>query len=311
MSITGHCLIKHDIYFTPYDTKWIPCSSRLCVVGANSHGAGTIAVYGLVDKHLELKQEVETSSAVRCGVVTGQARNFATGDFDGQLQIWDVQRFDIPLVSFKAHDSIINTIDSLNRVDQPQELVTGSRDGCVKVWDIRQPEKAVLTVKSKDNSKDIWAVAYGQLKGHKVIAVGYEDGNIKLFNVDSAQYLWETHVKDGVCSIDFDKEVLRVSTLSGAFIINVDSGKSTEIPFPADTTLWSIRHIPQQPNYFAVAGGDGNLSTYDQKSLTKPINVLNLSKHPIISLDWNKDKKGLFACSSFDQTIKIGMIQNL
>lgn len=58
MSITSHCLIKHDIYFTPYDTKWIPCSSRLCVVGANSHGAGTIAVYGLVDKRLELKQEV-------------------------------------------------------------------------------------------------------------------------------------------------------------------------------------------------------------------------------------------------------------
>jgi hypothetical protein len=33
--------------------------------------------------------------------------------------------------------------------------------GCVKVWDVRQPEKAVLTIKSNENSKDIWAVAYG------------------------------------------------------------------------------------------------------------------------------------------------------
>lgn len=103
-----------------------------------------------------------------------------------------------------------------------------------------------MTVKSNDNPKDIWAVAYGkyrnscavkitdsfylgQLKGHKVIAVGYEDGNIKLFNVNNAHYLWETHVKDGVCSIDFDKDVLRVSTISGAFIVNIDSGKLTEI----------------------------------------------------------------------------------
>lgn len=77
------------------------------------------------------------------------------------LYFRDCQRFDIPLVSFKAHESIINTIDSLNQPNEPQELVTGSRDGCVKVWDMRQPEKAVLTVKSKQNSKDIWAVAYG------------------------------------------------------------------------------------------------------------------------------------------------------
>ncbi|KAG2235856.1 hypothetical protein INT48_003968 [Thamnidium elegans] len=311
MSITSHCLVKQDLSFTPYDTKWIPCSSTLCTVGATSNGTGKIAVYGLGDKRLELKRETETNSAVRCGTVTEQARNFATGDFDGQLQIWDLQRFDIPLTSFKAHESIINTIDSLNQASEPQELVTGSRDGCIKVWDMRQPEKAVLTVKSKQSSKDIWAVAYGQLKGHKVIAVGYEDGDIKLFNVNNSQYLWETKVKDGVCSVDFVNDTLRVGTLSGAFIIDVYSGKITELMCSQDTTLWSVRHIPQQPNYFTVAGGDGNLFTFDQTSPDKPIDTLNLSKHPVISLDWHKDKKGLFACSSLDQTIKIGMIQNI
>lgn len=44
----------------------------------------------------------------------------------------DTQRFDIPLISFKAHESIINSIDSYNQPKEPQELVTGSRDGkCV------------------------------------------------------------------------------------------------------------------------------------------------------------------------------------
>jgi WD40 repeat protein len=57
-------------------------------------------------------------------------------------------------------------------------------------------------------------------------------------------------------------------------------------------------------------GGDGNITTFDKKS-SKQVNVLNLSQHPIISLDWHKDKKGLFACSSFDQTIKVGMLENI
>lgn len=73
-----------------------------------------------------------------------------------------------------------------------------------------------------------------------------------------------------------------------------------------DTTIWSIRQMPQDSKLYAVAGGDGKLSIYDD---IKSIDTLSLSKHPIISLDWHKDKKGLFACSSFDQSIKIGMVQ--
>jgi hypothetical protein len=79
--------------------------------------------------------------------------------------------------------------------------------------------------------KDIWAVAYGQLKGqHKVIAIGYENGDIKLFDVNGAQYLWQTQVKDGICSIDFVKDVLLVSTLSAAYIIDIITGNKTELP---------------------------------------------------------------------------------
>jgi WD40 repeat protein len=163
----------------------------------------------------------------------------------------DTQRFDIPLVSYKAHDSIINSIDSLNQAKEPQEFVTGSRDGkeyrrkficmpflktniydigSVKVWDARQSEKAVLTIKTKEE-KDIWAVAYGQLKGlHKVIVIGYENGDIKLFDVNGAQYLWQIQVKDGICSIDFDRDVLLVSTLSAAYIIDIITGKKIELP---------------------------------------------------------------------------------
>lgn len=63
-----------------------------------------------------------------------------------------------------------------------------------------------------------------------MIAVGYENGDVKLFNLDNAQYLWETYVKDGICSIDFDRDMLRVTTLAGAFIIDLESGTIQEIP---------------------------------------------------------------------------------
>lgn len=58
MPIKASVIIKHKLAFTPYDTKWIPSSSKLCSVGATSNGLGKIAVYGLEEKRLELKQEV-------------------------------------------------------------------------------------------------------------------------------------------------------------------------------------------------------------------------------------------------------------
>lgn len=67
------------------------------------------------------------------------------------------------------------------------------------------------------------------MKGHKVFAVGYENGDIKLFSVDNSQYVWESQLKSGICAIEFDKECLRVSTLVGAHTINLESGKVTDI----------------------------------------------------------------------------------
>ncbi len=54
----GDCLISRDLPFTPYDVKWFPCSSRICVVGATKQGTGHVAIYGMSGKQLELKSEV-------------------------------------------------------------------------------------------------------------------------------------------------------------------------------------------------------------------------------------------------------------
>lgn len=58
MAIKLTSLVNKELTFTPYNVNWIPCSSRICAVGATNQGTGKIAVYGLVGKHLELKTEV-------------------------------------------------------------------------------------------------------------------------------------------------------------------------------------------------------------------------------------------------------------
>lgn len=57
MSTSSISLLTRELSFAPYDIKWIPCSARVCTVGATNHGTGKIAVYSLVGKQLELKTE--------------------------------------------------------------------------------------------------------------------------------------------------------------------------------------------------------------------------------------------------------------
>ena len=81
----------------------------------------------------------------------------ATGDFDGHLAIWDLERLEQgPIHSLKAHEQIINAIDGVGGLGIGQgapEIVTGSRDGHVKVWDIRLKDRPVACMQPKPGAK--------------------------------------------------------------------------------------------------------------------------------------------------------------
>lgn len=62
-----------------------------------------------------------------------------------------------------------------------------------------------------------------------MIAVGYEDGEIKLFDVIGSKYLWTAKTEDGICSLEFSQDKLYASTLIGAYVIDINTGKKTEI----------------------------------------------------------------------------------
>lgn len=76
--------------------------------------------------------------------------------------------------------------------------------------------------------------------------------------------------------------------------------------------MWAVRHLAQDPNYFTVLGGDGKARLWSHKDTkTGPISTVSMSKHPVISCDWNRDKKGLLACCSFDQTVKVSYLDGI
>ncbi|GBM67886.1 WD repeat-containing protein 92 [Araneus ventricosus] len=92
-------------------------------------------------------------------------RHLATGDFEGNLQLWDIESLDSPLFNVRGHTQIINAIDAVGGLGVgagAPEIVTGSKDGAVKVWDCRQKDLPVATMEPEagQDKRDCWAVAF-------------------------------------------------------------------------------------------------------------------------------------------------------
>ena len=161
--------ITHPLTYTPFDVKWLPCSAKFAVIGQLPRGTGIIQVYELQGASIKLLSETEQPSAFKActlGASSLSQRHLATGDFDGRLCTWDLERLSTPLTTIKAHDQIINTMDGCGGIgvqNGPPEIATGSRDGTVKVWDVRVKDKPVATISPAQGeaSRDVWAVAFG------------------------------------------------------------------------------------------------------------------------------------------------------
>jgi len=59
--------IHKSISFTPYDTRWIPCSARFVAMGIHPNAHGAIQMYQLNKGDLEIVKDYQTPSGVKCG----------------------------------------------------------------------------------------------------------------------------------------------------------------------------------------------------------------------------------------------------
>ncbi|KAI8612714.1 WD40-repeat-containing domain protein [Chytriomyces sp. MP71] len=338
--------------YTPYDVKWVPASARFVVLGQHARGTGALAIYELEQGKAKLLKSSEKPHALKCatfGASTLQDRHVATGDFEGNMRVFDLERTEVPVYSVKAHESIVNCIDGAGGVGVhagPPEIVTGSRDGTVKVWDVRQKDKpvAVISPAEGEKTRDAWTVAFGNSYNNeeRVVCAGYENGDVKLFDLKTMSLLWETNTKNGVCSVEFDRKDIQMNKL---VVTSVESSfqvydMRTKHPTHGyanvsqrnrdNTTVWTVRHLPQNRDIFVTSSGSGSLNVYkynypskrvkqdptDKKDMgvAGTIELLNnatLAEQPISAFDWSPDKTGLCVFSAFDQQIRVAIVTKL
>jgi len=340
---------QKSLNFTLFDTRWIPCSAKFVVLGNHPRGTGALQIYEIAHGDANLIHDVEKSKGFKCGTFGAsslQQRHFATGDFDGKLQIWDINSTEIPVYSVKGHKEIINSIDGVGGAvgEGAPEIVTGSRDGSVKVWDPRQKGDPVANMEAEEGQtkRDCWAVAFGNAyNAHdRCVCSGYDNGDIKLFDLRRMALRWEHNVKNGVCSLEFDRKDIQMNKLlttclESKFHVHDMRTQHPKTGFASlsekahDSTIWLGRHLPQNRDVFMTCGGSGSLNLWKYSYPSKRVETdsdgvekgvaghvslqqnVTLSTQPISSFDWSPDKAGLAVSSSFDQTLRVIVVTRL
>lgn len=181
--------------------------------------------------------------------------------------------------------------------------MTGSRDGKVKVWDVRQKDTPVACMSSEDGDakRDCWTVTFGDSYNafERAVASGYDNGDVKLFDLRNMSVRWETNLKNGICGIEFDRKDIRmnkmvVCTLEGglhvydmkthhptkgfAHVVEKNAGRSLGshgVISGAKATVWSVRHLPQNRDIFISCGGAGSIRLWHYEYPNKREQILS------------------------------------
>jgi len=328
---------------TVYDTKWIPCSARFVLLGSPPRQTGLIKIFNLVKGDVELQAELERPKAFKCGTFgasTLAERHLATGDFAGGLDMWDLERLTQPIFSCKGHETIINAIDGcggLKGAGAP-EIATGGRDGCVHVWDPRQKDRPVASMEPEEGApvRDCWSVAFGDAHSanDRVVAAGYDNGDVKVLDLVAGKMRWETNVSNGVCGLEFDRKdiatnKLVLTTLESRYRLydmrtcHPVHGYSFLSQPAHESTVWAAKHLPQNRDVFMTCGGNGSLELWKYSYPTQrkikekdghdkgvlgtveQLQKKTFSTQPVASFDWNADKEGLAVMGILDQTVRV------
>jgi len=320
--------------YTIHQTCWVPTSRRFVSVGSRPRATGALQVYKTKmgeSKNLEKVLDIETENSIRCATFSASdpiQRNVAIGDYKGNLSTFDLNSGSTkPLFSRKIHDDIINCIDG-GSAPGPCEIVTASRDGKVCVCDLRSEDPVVAVLAPEGEKRDCWSVSVGGTSGpsERSVVCGYDNGDLKLWDLKSNSVTWETNLRNGISAIQFSDpngSLQRVTAgcLSGQ-IVTFDLSEKPEGKGYASfqqkvkdsATVWVIQHCPQRRDVIATTGGSGELLIWRKQKKALEYDQISsslLSTQPISSFNWHPDKEGLAVMSAYDQTVRIALVTHL
>lgn len=289
-------------------------------------------------------------------------RHVATGDYSGGLCVFDLELCNNdskgqkkneessttkPIFSVQAHTNMVNAVDGIGGTSigcGAPEIVTGGRDGCVRVWDTRVNHAVACFEPEKNTSpRDCWAVTFGNSYNNeeRCICAGFDNGDVKLFDLRTNALRWESNCKNGITSVQFDRPDIEMNKLLITTLESKFRCYDMRTQHPAEgfaylterahrSTVWVGKHLPQNRDLFMTGGGNGGFNIYkyhyplnrvgkhkqDQVPIgvvgsTELLNSRIISTQPISSFDWSPDRAGLCCLSCFDQTTRVYIVTNL
>uniref|UniRef100_A0A671T6S6 WD repeat-containing protein 92 n=1 Tax=Sinocyclocheilus anshuiensis TaxID=1608454 RepID=A0A671T6S6_9TELE len=321
--------IQKSLNYTVFDSRWVPCSAKFVCMGNFARGTGVVQIYEVQHGELQLVKEIEKAKPIKCGTFGAtslQQRHLATGDFDGSLNEQNpahkltlecVQKFKA-LIYFKGN----------------RRMSFQTRSVCL--WlklEIQAQKKLIAACR-------VSSPGHAFNDQDRCVCAGYDNGDIKLFDLRNMALRWETNIKNGVCSVEFDRKDINMNklvatSLEGKFHVfdmrtqHPTKGFASVSEKAHKSTIWQVRHLPQNRDIFMTAGGAGNLHLWKYEypaqrtkkgaddvdmGVAGSVNLLQnvtLSTQPISSLDWSPDKQGLCVCSSFDQSVRVLIVTKL
>ena len=322
-------LLSKSLNYIPFDIHWLPYSTKLVSIGESFDSKGIIQIYNLNQGKLSIESEYIQNYPSKCctfGISSFSSRDLALGDFDGNLSVIDLERGEFNYEIKKAHKGIIQSIDGLGIKNNqgPPEIVTGGKDGLVKLWDLRSDKPCILLEPKdiKKNFPECWTVRFCDCGFNKKVGIGYDNGDIKIYDLRMDKIFFGENLKKGVCNIEFDKKNIPinkmiVTTLDSKFYLYDFTNyfqNQKKLYDEVNTTIWGAKFLPQKRDMFVSLGGDGNLNLYkyDKKDFLNnsndKLNMLSsnyICSRPIIGFDWHLIKNGLACLVSLDNSIKI------
>jgi WD40 repeat protein len=339
----------NNLNFTPYDTKWLPYSSKAVVIGQTPKMEGVIKFFKLEKEGLkEIFNQNFGKGLKTCAwnyYNNCESPQLAIGDISGKLFIFDLEKEKVNY-SVQAHSQIINSLDTVGGIigEGAIEIVTGSRDGKVKLWDPRQSDNVLcLEPDNKENvNPDCWCVSFGNNENHveRVIASGYDNGDLKLFDLKTNKLIMDENLKNGVCGLQFDRKDIKMNKLACTTLegnchlydlrtFHPIKGFSSMCEKVSDSTIWGVRHSPFNRDLFVTMNGDGKLKLFkynypaqrkvkdmdgNEMGVCGSLQLLNdktIAEQPIVGFDFNNDKNGLGISCALDQKLKVVIFTKL
>lgn len=367
------CMIEYatkPLDFTPHDSKWAPGTARVVTTGVTPSNKGGLCVHELGKSGMRetLRDLSFRPSGIKCSTFGGGGGHaIALGEYEGTLSVCDIERGgggdrtghprgdterrpedrEAPATTFsvQAHEGIVNAIDGIGSAGgtQAPELVTGGKDGCVKVWDTRVSAAVVSLVSDPTTGmRDCWAVAFGDSHGdERSVLAGFDNGDVKLFDLRTNSVRWETNCKNGIASLEFDRGDIEMNKVVVTTLESKFRCYDMRTRHPVDgfaftsevahrSTVWTAAHLPQNRDVFMTGGGNGGFNIYRYRypksrvakhpqdgkpvGVAGSVDLLNsrvVSTQPIVGFDWSPDREGLCCMCSLDQTMRVFIVTKL